>query len=147
METFLADIEQSAYATALRESFVVYPLVNAAHILSIGAVIAYVLLMDAKYLGWTREPAGVDRLLRSLVVVAFVVAVLTGLSLFAVQARQYGDNPAFRIKLLLILAAGLNLAIFSWLDRGGQPAARISALASMILWPAILVAGRFIGFV
>ena len=44
-------LEQSALARALKTSFVVYPLVNAAHIAAIGTLFAGVLLMDLRILG------------------------------------------------------------------------------------------------
>jgi hypothetical protein len=147
LEELLVAIERSAPAALLRTSFVVYPLVSAAHIMSIGAVVAYVMAMDARYLGWTSKRPAVDTLLRNLAIAAFIAAIVTGLALFSVRASEYAANPAFLIKLLLLLLAGLNLAAFTVFERQGNSLARASALASLLLWPATLVAGRFIGFV
>lgn len=146
-EELLVAVEGSAYASWLRRSFITYPLVNAAHIFSIGAVVSYVMLMDAKFLGWTRERPAIDPLLRNLALAAFIVAVLTGLSLFAVRASEYAFNPAFQYKLGLLVLAGLNIALFTLTGRDKPSVARLSATASLVIWPAILVAGRFIGFV
>ena len=89
-------------------------------------------------------------LLRRAALAAFVVAVLTGLALFSVQATDYVRNPVFLTKLGLILLAGLNFFAFLALDRRPQEnaaALRISAVASILLWSGVLLAGRFIGFV
>lgn len=138
---------------ALKASFYIYPLVNALHIMAIGGVLTTVLLMDAAILGTFREP-GVrhsSARLRPVALAAFVVAASTGFALFSVRASEYAFNPAFRIKMLLLILAGLNLLAFRRFagadprDRGF--AVRLTAGLSILLWISILVAGRFIGFV
>lgn len=147
-------MEGLAPVKALKDSFLAYPLVNALHILAIGAVVTSVLLMDFRILGLIgsveREP--LLRLLRRIVAAAFPVAALTGLTLFSIQARDYAANPAFQIKMALLLLAGLNFAAFRLLApgdpgaKGFRPAAKLSAALSMMIWLGVLVAGRFIGF-
>ena len=46
MAEFLAGIEQLAFVRGLKASFVAYPIVNALHIMAIGALLTSVLLMD-----------------------------------------------------------------------------------------------------
>ena len=142
---FLAGIEGSTAVEALKSSFYVYPLVNAAHIFCIGALVALVLLIDMRLLGAFAElerERFVARL-RTLALAAFSGAALTGLALFSIRATEYAENPAFLAKLGLLLLAGLNFMFFA---RSGAPP-RPALLASMLLWPATLVAGRFIGFI
>ncbi|MEX0405719.1 hypothetical protein ABGN05_08605 [Aquibium sp. LZ166] len=152
----LTGIERLAPVEALKASFIAYPLVNAAHIFAIGALVTLVLIMDLAVLG--RLPtAGGDRAFaesfRPLALGAFALALATGLPMFAIRASEYAFNPAFRLKMLLLLLTGINLAIFALLDRkariegGYQAAAKACAILSMALWPAILLCGRFIGFI
>ncbi|MEW9837039.1 hypothetical protein [Mesorhizobium marinum] len=91
-------------------------------------------------------------LLRRAALAAFPVAVLTGASLFSIQATTYVRNPAFQVKLVLIALAGANALTFMVLDRGRSSQAwprlrRMLALASILLWSAVLLCGRLIGFV
>ena len=151
---FLAGIERLAAVEALKTSFVVYPLVNALHILSIGTLVGAILVMDLRLLGVGRDVAAAPllRLLRRVIGVAFALAVLSGLALFSIRASEYAANPAFRAKLALLALAGLNFAAFHVLARGTDPsapppAARAMAVLSIGLWVSVLVAGRFIGFV
>lgn len=150
MEAFAA-IEASAFARALKSSFYVYPLVNAAHIAAIGALVATAVLMDLRLLGLLQsvEAAPFILLMRRAAAASFAVAVLTGLALFSVRATEYVYNPAFLVKLGLIGLAGLNLFAYR-LARGRAEAstslARVSAALSIAIWLGVLTAGRFIGF-
>lgn len=152
----LRGIESLRPAVALRASFVAYPLVSALHILSLGMLVATVGLMDLRVLG---RLSGLDgrpflAALRPLALCAFASAVLTGFALFSIRASEYAFNPAFQVKLALIVLAGVNLAMFLCATRRGGFASqegfsvteRVSAAASLVLWPGVLVAGRFIGF-
>jgi hypothetical protein len=76
--------------------------------------------------------------------------------MFAANAQTYFINTAFRLKLLAILAAGINMLIFETLTRrdvaawdvGVPPprAARLAGLASILLWITVIVLARWIGF-
>lgn len=150
---FLQSIEQLGPVLLLKSSFIAYPVVNALHIAAIGTLFGSVLLMDLSVLGRVRSipRERLVALLRRVALTAFVLAVLTGLALFSVQATNYVRNPAFLVKLALIALAGLNLLTFTALDRKptgeSSPALRILAVVSILAWSGVLLAGRFIGFV
>jgi hypothetical protein len=155
MQDLFAYIEGLDAVRALKISFFAYPLVNALHILAIGALLTGVMLMDIRLLGAFRslpEPAFVS-LLRRVALGAFALAVLTGITLFAVRARDYAASSLFVTKIMLIAAAGANFAIFSMLDHRravGQELsgpARLCVSISLVVWPCVLLAGRFLGFV
>lgn len=154
MAEFLTAIERLPAVLALKSSFITYPIVNALHILAIGALVTTVLLMDFRLLGaFTSLPAIPFRqLLRRVALFAFAVAVLTGITLFAVQARDYAGSPVFLLKLTLIAAAVVNFLLLSRLQadhselKPPTPLIRLSAVLSILLWLGVLFAGRFIGF-
>ena len=154
MDELLAGIEQLAFARGLKSSFVAYPVVNALHIMSIGALLTSVMLMDLRILGAFRSlpQAAIVALLRPIAFVAFAGALVTGSLLFSVKASQYAAMPIFLAKMALILLAGVNFLAFIGFSRasgGDEPAggtATILAAFSMMLWTSVLFAGRFIGF-
>src|SRR6187402_518558 len=113
MAEILADIEHLALVRALKGSFVAYPVVNALHIMSIGALLTSVLLMDLRIVGAFRSlPGGAFvALLRRAAFVAFGGALITGLLLFSVRAGEYAAMPVFLVKMALIVLAGLNLLV------------------------------------
>lgn len=150
MAEFLAGIEQLALARWLKGSFIAYPIVNALHIMSIGALLTSVLLMDLRICGAFRSLpyAAFVALLRRVALGAFAGALVTGSLLFSVKASTYAVMPIFLAKMALILLAGVNFFAFLRFARGGdEPAgSAILAVLSILLWTSVLFAGRFIGF-
>ncbi len=148
MEALLAAIEGLGAVEALKRSFVVYPLVNALHILALGTLVTSAILVDLRVLGRFAafDARDFERTFRRLALAAFALAAATGIAMFAVKARDYWENPAFLAKLGLLAAAGLNFAWFRLAATSRPGAGRMPALLSITLWIAILVAGRFIGF-
>ena len=114
-------------------------------------------LFDLRLLGMARElpPAAFDRLVR-WGIGGFLVCLVTGALFFAGIPGGYIDNPAFRAKLLLLTLAGTNLLLFTRTVahrvaglRPGESApllARWLAGLSLLLWVAVLCAGRMIAF-
>jgi hypothetical protein len=143
-------------ATLLRGSGTVYLLVNAAHILGISLLIGSILPLDLRLAGaFPRTPLPVIApLLRGTALIGLTLATLTGLALFTVNPTEYAGNPAFRIKLALFAAALVNAALVTrgrgWAQvlsgASPPPALRFMAMLSASLWVAILLAGRWIGF-
>ncbi|TIM44330.1 MAG: hypothetical protein E5Y55_17395 [Mesorhizobium sp.] len=152
MDEFLAGIEQLAIVRGLKASFIAYPIVNALHIMSIGALLTSVWLMDLRILGAFRSlpKAAFIALLRRTAFTAFAGALVTGSLLFSIRAREYAAMPIFLTKMTLILLAGANFLVFMRRAKGGDEpagaAATVLAVLSLVLWTSVLFAGRFIGF-
>lgn len=150
---FLEGIEQLAVARYLRASFIGYPLVNAAHIAAIGALLTSVVLLDLRIVGVVRALPRHEfvNLFRRVALASFGVAVLTGFLLFSIKAAEYAAMPLFLVKLGLIGFAAANFLVFSTIesrtDNAASVALKASALLSIALWCSVLVAGRFLGFV
>jgi hypothetical protein len=143
-------------AELLRASATVYLLVNAAHILGLALLVGAILPLDLALLGLVRIPLPVVAPFSSRVAAAgLALAALTGLTLLSVRPAEYLANPAFQAKMALLALAFGNIALqhagSAWrrvlAGEPPSPAARAIALASATLWLAVLVAGRWIGFV
>jgi hypothetical protein len=88
--------------------------------------------------------------------VGFVVQIVTGIILFSSEATKCYTNLAFRLKMLMILVAGINAMVFHWtayrsVDRwdetpGTPIGAKIAGSVSILLWFGIVAAGRWIAF-
>lgn len=74
----------------------------------------------------------------------------SGVVLFAADATALATAPVFRWKLLLIGLATLNALAFrmAWPRSGARvtPGLRLMALASLVMWLAVLVLGRWIAY-
>ncbi len=154
----LAAIEQAPFARALKTSFYIYPLINLAHVLAIGALVTSVTLIDLRYLGLLGKlkPGLPVAFLRRIAFVAFLTAGAAGAAMFSVQARDYAQNPAFIIKMGLVAIAAVNFVVFTRLagtdnatsEMESVPVpARICAGLSILLWFCVALFGRFIGYV
>jgi hypothetical protein len=87
---------------------------------------------------------------------AFAVTVVTGALMFITNASVYFSNGYFRAKMVLLVLAAVNVLVFEltagrtihrW-DRAPSvpPVGRAVATASLVIWVAVIVAGRMIGF-
>ncbi len=158
-QSILEAIQSSALGSWMRYANPAMPLVEAAHVLAAVLLFGTVLIVDLRLLGLTDSSRGFARVSREtlrLTWLAFAVSVLTGSLMFTTSPLTYFYNTAFRLKALALLAAGLNMAVFqlvtargvaAWNEHPSVPgAARVAGLASIVLWAAVVLLGRWIGF-
>ncbi len=134
----------------------IYPWVSAGHILALGLLIGSIVAVDLRLLGlFARLPlADTARALTRLAAIALAATLLTGLMLFSVQPSHYLDNSAFVLKMGLIVAGLVNVAVMhlqtGWRRLGQAETAsagvRVSAAASLLIWISAVFAGRWIAF-
>jgi len=143
----------------MRTSLKAMPFVESLHVLAAATVFGTVFVVDLRLLGFpdTRRPVTlVSREMLRLTWIAFAVAVFAGLLMFAANAHTYFGNTAFRLKMLALLGAGLNMAIFqgitfrtvsAWDKNAPTPlAGRIAGALSILLWLCVIFCARWIGF-
>jgi hypothetical protein len=158
MQSILETIQGSALADWMRDTNPAMQVVESTHVLAAVIVFGTVLIVDLRLLGLPDSRRAFTRVSREtlpLTWAAFGVAVVTGSLMFATSAQTYFGNAAFQLKALALLGAGLNMALFqlftvrrvaAW-DLGEPPrAARLAGLASLVLWGAVVLLGRWIGF-
>jgi len=147
----LAVLEATALAEAVRRSVWAYPLLETVHIAGIGALIGALLLLELRLLGLGQGLGVVPlaRLALRTALAGFAVAALSGSLMFISAATELAANPAFRVKLVLILIAGVNALLFHARGglRGRDALSRLQAVASLLLWLSVLAAGRLIAYV
>lgn len=152
-------IHASAVAEWMRHSLKAMPIVEAVHVMAVALVFGSILVVDLRLLGFPDAKRAVTRISKEMLRFtwgAFAVAVVTGALMFAPNAVTYYNNTAFRLKLLALLAAGINMAIFQFVtyrgvaawdrDRPTPAAARLAGLLSILLWITVIALGRWIGF-
>jgi hypothetical protein len=150
---------ESRFGTVLRESDNAFSVVESIHVLSITLVFGTIAILDLRMLGVVLRAIPVTRLARNifpLVWTGFAVSFASGFLLFWAEAAKDYWNPAFRVKLILLLLVGLNPLIFhstvyrqvhEWEHLHLAPwRARVAAIASITLWSGVIVAGRAIAY-
>lgn len=146
-------LEASGLGEVARNSLWLYPVVSIAHVLGLALVVGGILAFDLRVLGAARriplDEAG--RLILPLARGGFAVAALSGFVMLAADATHIASNPAFLVKAILLLLAGLNVALFHLIAQrdlaspvGGL--ARVSAACSAVLWLTVAASGRAIAY-
>ncbi|MDO9317623.1 MAG: hypothetical protein Q7V56_05440 [Gammaproteobacteria bacterium] len=137
-----------------------FPLIESLHVVSITLMLGAILMVDLRVLGLAATRYSVSTLSRELVpwsAVALGVASVTGIAMFITRASAHAVNPAFQIKMLLMVLAGINVAVFhliifrhnvDWDPRiNTSVAARLVAASSIALWIGVMLAGRWVGHI
>lgn len=154
----LAALDASTLAVALRQSFWIYPLVNAAHILGVALLVGSIAPMDLRLLGaWPDIPAAtLGRVLLPVAIVGLLLALLSGGLLFVVQPLEYAAQPLFWAKMSVVLF-GIGNAIAlrrcqAWSElfpaNALEPTRRVkvAGAASLSAWLTALLLGRLLGY-
>jgi hypothetical protein len=135
-----------------------FPLLESIHVLMATFVVGSILMIDLRLLGVAARQQLVTRMLKEVVPWtwgAFLLSALAGLGLFITRASAYVANPAMQIKLVLLVLAGINMAVLHFVtlkDVGRwdsaavtSTAAKIAGSSSLLLWIGVMLAGRWIG--
>ncbi len=156
---FLQAIEHSAFATAVREGATLFPFAESAHVAALAFVFGTVVIVDLRLLGLASRKQSVTKLTNDLLPWtwgAFVIAAITGLSLFSSTAERYFDNSYLRLKFLFMFLAGVNMLVFHFItqknvkDWDTDPVppmgARVAGGLSILFWACVIFFGRWVGF-
>jgi heme A synthase len=101
--------------SSVRESLWLFPAIETVHLLGMAALVGTITVFDLRLLGWMMRRERVSELARRLLPwtwLGFALQVVTGIALFLSEAAKVYSNPAFRLKIVLILLAGLHALIF-----------------------------------
>jgi hypothetical protein len=135
-----------------------FPFLESIHVLASTFLVGSILMVDLRLLGLAGRSHAASRITREIVPWtrgAFAVSALAGFGMFISQANRYVDNRAFQVKAVLLILAGINMAVFHLRTVRSMPrwdtaavtsgTARLAGVASLLLWIGIMLAGRWIG--
>jgi hypothetical protein len=152
-------LQNTSWATGIRESLNLYPALYTLHIFGFVIMVTATSVLDLRLLGLglvNRSVSTVSHLAIPWARAGLGANLITGFLVFAAQAVDMYTNTAFRVKMLLVLLAGLNVVLIEltikrnqgdWGEKGPAPGmARFSAVLSILLWLGIVAMSRVIGF-
>lgn len=149
-------IEQSGLGAFIRESALLYPVANVAHVLGLTLLVGAILALDLRLLGAGRGvPAdAASRFLSPIAIVGFVVMLASGAVLFIADARPVANNPVAPFKLGLVVFAILNAGLFRLLwnrrlatwDAAPPFLGRLQAALSLAAWLGAAACGRLLAY-
>ena len=159
MLEFAVWLSETKWSIALHESLYLYPWIESTHVLSICLFFGTLLFVDLRLTGKVFNNLSVvdmNRKVLPLTLFGFLVMSVTGLLLFyAIPVRNY-QNIFFRIKILLIVIAGINAFFFHrrmskeakvWDKDSSIPSSmKNSAITPLVLWSSVIISGRMIAY-
>ena len=161
MYEMMAMIEASLFAEALRNLGVwTYGIVNLAHIVGISLLFGAVVILDVRLLRFWQNisVATISTITIPVAVIGLSLAIPSGISMFAMNATQYHENPFVYLKIPILFLALANVVVVTRLsawqravtDSFLQPADSsvlyFSGMFSLCLWSSVVVCGRMIGY-
>ena len=152
-------LARTPWSIALHESQYVWPFTESLHVLTLAWFVGCAVILDLRLLGVAFNAVPVsevtDRVL-PFTRAGFAVMVTTGVMLFYATPVSYYQSIFFRIKVVLLVVAGINVFVFhsrtqrtvaDW-DLADRPprAARVAAIVSLVAWTGVVVTGRLIAY-
>jgi hypothetical protein len=134
-----------------------WPAAESAHFIGLTLLLGSIAAWDLRLIGALKDvPAAAFHKLVPFAVLGFAINATTGSLFLMTFPDQYVYNPAFHLKVLSFILAGLNVALFYLtsfrrlltLGPGQQPPllARVSGGVSLALWLTVVVCGRMLTF-
>jgi hypothetical protein len=143
-------LENSWWGTEVRTSLWAYPFIQLIHFTGLSLWVGTNVALDLRLLGVGRKRETAAQLSEALFGwnwLGFCVVVLGGFLLFSSSATTFLVNPAFRVKLGILIPIALVWHIFvqrqarTWGQTDDTPAlAKLAGLAELLLWISVVTA-------
>lgn len=156
---FLEWLSNTQFSVVMRDSLWAEPIVESLHVLTLTLFLGFAVILDMRLLGVVLRRKRVSEVLAQLnpwLMVGFVIMIVTGVLLFCGDPVSFYTTIFFKVKMILLVVAGLNVLLFNatigkrvaeWDLAAKTPAAaKFAAIASLVLWILIVAAGRAIAY-
>ena len=156
---FAVWVDNQSWSTQLHESYYMYNWVESTHVLTLMLSLGMLFLIDLRMLGlaFTSVPASrIAERLDKPMMIGFVVMIVTGFILYYAIPERTTQSIWFRIKVTLLIAAGINALLFrarmkasvgDWdTDKKAPRRIRVGAGLSLALWSGVVMTGRAIAY-
>ncbi len=156
---FFEWLQNTDWSIAIRESLLLYPLIETTHVLALCVSVGLIAIVDLRLIGLSFSNVLISEVTGKLIpwaLVGFTLMVTSGLLLFYANPLKASQNLYCQIKMVALLLAGLYAFFFhaviyrkatTWDSLQIVPfRARLAGCASLTLWTAVLVSGRLQAF-
>lgn len=159
-DELLSAITGTPVGIFMSQNEIAFPVAESIHVIGVALVFGTISIVDLRLLGVLRGGSSVKEITKDLLPwtwIGFALAVLTGLLMFSSNAPSYWANTPFKLKMVALALAGINMVIFELItarsmerwDHDGiaRPnSVRAAGLLSLTFWIGVVVLGRWIGF-
>jgi uncharacterized protein DUF6644 len=159
LRDFCVWLQDVGWATQLRESFLLFPLVEGVHLLGIAFIIGPILMLDLRLAGfaWRKEPVSkISDTFVPVAVLGAIVSLSTGVLLFCAEPLKSYESWKFWVKMTLLFTAAGNAIFFHFKTQRSQSdwdndlvppiGARFAGILSILLWTGVIAAGRYYAY-
>jgi len=151
--------DAQSWSQALISSLNFWSILEGTHLLMLMLFAGTILVVDLRLLGVTFRKTRVSVIsskILPLTVAGFILMIITGAALFFAKPVYYYHNLWFRLKLVFLIAAMINIVVFHYRVQKNQDAwdleatppasARLSAVVSLFAWTSVIFFGRLIPY-
>ncbi len=152
-------LNSHAWSTGLHESYYMYNWIETTHVLALMLFLGMLAVIDLRMLGLCMTNVPASRIAARLnlpMMIGFGIMIITGFLLYYAIPVRTTQSIWFRIKVVLLVAAGINAFLFrrrmsaatlTWdNDRVPPRSVRLAAGTSLGLWAGVVAMGRFIAY-
>lgn len=160
LDNALLWLHDTSFGTLVRESTWGEPVIETIHVLTLTVFLGFVILLDLRLLDLVLRRTPVSMVFRQLnpwLFGAFAIMLVTGVSLFAGDPVLFYGTIFFKLKMVMLLAAALNVVVFNltlgrrliqWDALPVTPTgAKVTGALSLVLWISVVACGRGIAYV
>jgi len=148
-------IKEMPLGEAVRQSRWLFAAGETFHFIGLCLMVGGLLIVDLRLLGLiSRIPMRAALAFLPFVIVGFLINLATGIEFFMADPFMYWPSPAFKLKMFLILLAGLNALVFTVMehrrvlvlgdDEATNTFTKVTAGLSLTLWLVVLLLGRLL---
>ena len=142
----------------IQAKYWLWPILEITHFLGLTLLLGGLIIIDLRMIGFFRniDHKTTHRLI-PLVALGFILNLITGVLFFYGDPMRYSINIAFQIKMLLVLIAGCNAAVYHFkidpllgaINNNDSSPLAISIVAAISLgtWTGVLLLGRLIPYI
>jgi len=115
IESALEWLAGTSGSVSLHESVYLWPAIESVHVLTLGLFVGSSAMLDLRLLGLSFTGVSAGKLARRLLpstTAGFAVMVVSGVLVFYGNPLHFYHNIFFRLKLVLLLLAGINVLVF-----------------------------------
>ena len=158
LSSIVSFVDASALNLWIVSAYWVWPILEIIHFFGLSLLFGGLLVIDLRLAGHFRrlDPTATHSLI-PVVLTGFGLNLVTGVLFFFGDPLTYAYNAAFQLKMILIVVAGLNAALYywklspqmhTWTAQTTPPlVAKVVGYTSLALWTTILLCGRLIPYV
>ena len=152
-------IQDTQIGTGIRESLLIFPLIEGIHVLSLGLSVGTVMWFDLRLIGLIMRDESVSDVfdqVKPWMFIGFALMFITGVLLFWSYAARCYASKYFRVKVVLLMLAAVNVLVYHFtIDRRRAewsqapippPQARLAGILSLALWVSIIAVGRLMAY-